>query len=145
MLGAPPSSSGSVLDHRSLPPVFESRRVSLPCATTLVKPAHMQKIVSYRKLRSIDVEAFKHGIVVSSMLQTTQGNVDGLVTAFTNGLTSLIDKHAPLRTRTITERPDCPWYTDTLHEAKDLRRKLERRWKNRLTVTTKYIEINVLW
>ena len=102
---------------------------------TLVKPAHTQKIVSYRKLRAIDVEAFKHDIVVSSMLQTTQGNVDGLVTAFTNGLTSLIDKHAPLRTRTITERPDCPWYTDTLHEAKHLRRKLERRWKkNRLTV-----------
>ena len=58
------------------------------------------------------------------MLQTTQGNVDGLVTAFTNGLTSLIDKHAPLRTRPNTERPDCPWYTDTLHEAKHLRWKL---------------------
>ena len=36
--------------------------------TTLVKPAHIQKIVSYRKLRAIDVEAFKHDIVVSSML-----------------------------------------------------------------------------
>jgi hypothetical protein len=69
------------------------------------------------------------------MLQTTQGNVDGLVTAFTNQLTSFIGKHAPVRTRTITERSNCPWYTDTLHEAKHLRRKLARRWeKSRLTV-----------
>ena len=44
------------------------------------------------------------------MLQTTQGNVDGLVTAFANGLTSLIDKHVSLRIKTITERPDCLWY-----------------------------------
>jgi len=88
--------------------------------TTLIKPAHMQNIVSYRKLRAIDVEAFKHDIVVSSMLQTTQGNVDGLVTAFTNGLTSLIDKHAPLHTRAIRTRYDCSWYTDKLHEAKYL-------------------------
>ena len=75
------------------------------------------------------MEAFKRGIVVSSMLRTTQGDVDDLVTAFTNGLSSLIDKHAPLGTRTITERPYCPWYTDKLHEAKHLRRKLKRRWK----------------
>ena len=58
-----------------------------------------------------------------------------MVSAFNEGLTSLIDKHAPLRTKTITQHPDCPWYTDELHEAKHLRRKLERRWlKNRLTV-----------
>ncbi|KAK2152370.1 hypothetical protein LSH36_330g03013 [Paralvinella palmiformis] len=37
--------------------------------------------------------------------------------------------HTLLRTRPITERSDCPWYTDKLHEAKRLRRKLERRWK----------------
>jgi hypothetical protein len=76
--------------------------------TTLVKPAHIKKIVSYRKLRTVDVESFMHDIVVSSMLQTTQGTVDSVVTAFNNGLSSLIDKHAPLRAITITERPDCP-------------------------------------
>jgi len=76
------------------------------------------------------------------MLQGTQYNVDGLVTAFTKGLSSFIDKHTPLRTRTITERPYCPWYIGKLHEAKHLRRKLERRWKkSRLTVNQQiYIE-----
>jgi len=57
----------------------------------------MQKSVSYRKLRAIDVKAFKHDIVVSSMLQTTQGKVDSLVTAFTNWLSSLIFLLEPLQ------------------------------------------------
>ena len=26
-------------------------------------------------------------------------------------------------------RPDCPWFTDDLHDAKHLRRKLERKWR----------------
>ena len=43
------------------------------------------------------MEAFKHDIFVSSMLQTTQGDVDGLMTVFTNGLSPLIDKHATLK------------------------------------------------
>ena len=51
------------------------------------------------------------------------------------GSSELVFLHAPLHTRTITEHPNCPWYTDILHEAKHLRRKLEQRWKkSRLTV-----------
>ena len=68
--------------------------------TTLAKPVPIQKTVSSRKLRAIDMEAFKQDIVVSSMLETTHGDVDGLVSVFNEGLTSLIDKHAPLRTET---------------------------------------------
>ena len=68
----------------------------------LVKPVPIQNTVSFRKLRAIDVEAFKQDIVDSSMLQTTHCDVDGLVSAFNEGLTSLINKHAPLRTKTIT-------------------------------------------
>jgi len=47
----------------------------------------------------------------------------------------LVDKHAPLRTKSITLRPTCPWYTDELHEAKHIKRNLERKWlKSRLTI-----------
>ena len=52
--------------------------------TTLAKTVPIQKTVSFRKLRAVDVDAFKQGIVVSSMLQTTHGDVDGLVSAFTD-------------------------------------------------------------
>jgi len=74
-------------------------------------------------------------MVVFSMLRTMQADVYGLVTAFTNRLSSLIARHALLRTRTITEHPHCPWYIYKLHKGKHLRWKLERRWKkSHLTV-----------
>ena len=103
--------------------------------TTLTKPAPIQKTISFRKLQAIDIEAFKQDIMISPSLCSTSGTVEDLVQAYSEGLSLLIDKHAPIRTKTITQRPNCPWYSDELHEAKHLRRKLERRWrKSRLTV-----------
>lgn len=103
--------------------------------TTLTKPAPVQKTVSFRRLRAIDVEAFKQDIKSSYVLSPTEGTVDSLVDAYNEGLKVLIDKHAPARVKTIIQRPNCPWYTDELHEAKHTRRQLERKWqKSRLTV-----------
>ena len=103
--------------------------------TTLTKPALIQKTVSFRKLRAIDIEAFKQDIMISPNLCSTSGTVEDLVRAYSEGLSSLIDKHVPIHTKTITQRPNCHWYSDELHEAKHLRRKLECRWrKSRLTV-----------
>ena len=43
--------------------------------------------------------------------------------------------HAPLLTKQVTLRPTSPWYNEELHEAKHLKRKLERKWrKTNLTV-----------
>ena len=53
-----------------------------------------------------------------------------LVGTYTNVLNEMIEKHAPLRTKTITLRPTCPWFTEELHAAKHTRRKLERKWRN---------------
>ena len=37
--------------------------------------------------------------------------------------------HAPIIHRIVTPRPNAPWYTDSLHTAKRLRRTLEQRWR----------------
>ena len=101
----------------------------------IAKPAPCWKTVSFRKLRSIDVESFKRDIAASTMLQQPGDSADVLVKAYNDGLKSLVSAHAPLRTKTIVQRPGCPWYTDDLHQAKHLRRKLERKWRNsRLTI-----------
>jgi hypothetical protein len=103
--------------------------------TTLLKPAPICKKVSFRKIRAINTDTFKADIMDSPQLCSTSGSVEDLVTAYNNGLLSLIDKHAPLRTKTIILRPNNPWYNDDLHEAKHLRRCLERKWrKSHLTV-----------
>ena len=101
------------------------------------KPRPVRKTVSFRKLRAIDVDSFKQDIISSSVLSNSlnSANLEELVRAYTSELSALIEKHAPLRSKTITLRPSCVWYTQNLHDAKHLRRKLERTWrKSKLTI-----------
>ena len=95
----------------------------------MTRPPPVQKTVKYRKLRAIDVTRFREDILSLPELNPSDRSLDGLVHAYTEGLRVLVDKHAPLKTKTIHLRPNCPWYTDELHEAKHLKRKLERKWR----------------
>ena len=45
-------------------------------------------------------------------------------------ISNLIEIHAPPKRRTVIPRPHAAWYTEELREAKRLRRKLERIWRN---------------
>lgn len=71
--------------------------------TTLAKPAPIRKTVTFQKLRAIDIEAFKQDIMNSPSLCSTSGTVEDLVKAYSEGLTTLINKHAPMHTKTITQ------------------------------------------
>ena len=58
-----------------------------------------------------------------------------LLHSYNSGLREVLDKHAPLRHRRITDRPSAPWLTVQIKEAKQQRRCAERRWrKSGLTV-----------
>ena len=51
------------------------------------------------------------------------------VVMFNETIGAIIDKHAPLTTRTVTVRPHTPWYNDSIRSQKCVIRQLERRWK----------------
>jgi hypothetical protein len=95
------------------------------------KPPPIRKSVSYRKLSSINVDSFKQDIRNTAFFNTQpiSSNIDDFVGEYSKQLTMLVDKHAPLRTKTIVLRPSCPWYTEQLHDLKHQKRKLERRWR----------------
>jgi exonuclease III len=98
------------------------------------KPSAVQKHVSYRKFRDINVDAFKED-VKSTIINIKEESVDNLLEAFNTGLKDLINVHAPLCHRAITLRPNAPWYSDELRMAKRQKRKLERQWhKSKLEV-----------
>ncbi len=88
-----------------------------------------RETVSYRKLKNIDVDLFRRDILHSTVLNDCTGNVDELTERYVSGLSSLIDTHAPIITRVVTLRPDSPWYTESLRDAKTTRRGLERDWR----------------
>ena len=101
----------------------------------LMKPSPVQRTVTYRKLKDIDADMFRQDIRASSALQSTEGTTDSLLDAFNSELQRLIDKHAPLQTRTLVLRPKYPWFTQDLHVAKHRKRNLERKWRrSKLTV-----------
>ena len=64
-------------------------------------------------------------IQASAILSCRCGATDGLVEIYNSGLKALIDKHVPLDRTNITFRPNAPWYTKTLREAKHRQRKVE--------------------
>ena len=49
--------------------------------------------------------------------------------SYNKTLIAVLDKHAPVKTRTIVMRPQVPRYTDEIRQAKRERRKAERRWR----------------
>ena len=55
--------------------------------------------------------------------------LDNLVTQYNDVLSSILDTHAPVRTRTVTLRPVAAWYSEEINSLKKHRRRLERRWR----------------
>ncbi|XP_052799130.1 uncharacterized protein LOC128230724 [Mya arenaria] len=95
------------------------------------KPPPIRKAVTYRKLRSIDINSFRDDIRKTDLFNARgiSSNIDNFIEEYSNELTLILDKHAPLTTKTITLRPSCPWYSEQLHDAKHQKRKLERKWR----------------
>ena len=123
VLSAPPKVDWFISDH-----------ASVCCRLIPEKPPAVEKLVTYRKYRSIDMESFKNDLVTSSLCQpllTTETpvyGVDQLAKDYNSTLHMLIDCHAPLKSKTAKARPSAPWYAAEIGAVKRLRRKAERRW-----------------
>ena len=80
----------------------------------------------------MDLQALKDDILNSKLHASTLGpltaDVDALTDQYNNILSDLIDKHAPERSRSITLRPNAPWYNDDLRLLKRQKRQSERRY-----------------
>ena len=75
------------------------------------------------------MEQFRADILASPSLAECSGSTDELVKRYITGISTLINTHSLLIHRTITPRPNAPWYTETVRDAKHLRRTYERKWR----------------
>ncbi len=101
------------------------------------KPKPVTRQVTYRKFKAINADNFSKDLRSSALCDTDNSpkDIHETLNLYNNILTKLVDEHAPLCTRLITLRPNAPWFTEELREAKQGRRKLERKWlKSRLHV-----------
>ena len=98
----------------------------------LNKPAFDKKLVTFRKLRSINFDNFCSDVENSclpSLFTTHHKCLDELISQYNVVLSSILDNHAPIKTKPVTLRPAAPWYSEEIDNLKRSRRKLERRWR----------------
>jgi hypothetical protein len=98
------------------------------CNLDITRPEPVRHKTSFRKLRQMDIDQFKRDINSSPLITNPSRDLRSLVEQYDRVLSELLDKHAPIVTRSITLRPHAPWYDDMLRERKRAKRRLERKW-----------------
>ena len=102
------------------------------CNLSIQRPPNPKIAVAHRKLRAINSVNLRHDIAVSPLCLYDQPpyDVTTLCDQFYTILSSILEKHAPLITKTIVQRSHAPWYTDDIRVQKTRRRQLERRLRH---------------
>ena len=93
------------------------------------RPPPQLQHVSYRSYRKIDKDRFRKDLEESLQIDEND-TVEEMLTKYTSITKTLIDKHAPEKSKLITKHPNTPWYTEELRAEKHKRRKLERKWRS---------------
>ena len=114
---------------------FLTDHAAIHCNLHMAKPQPLRQTIQYRNYSAIDNEMFQADIEASTLCLDTATSAASLLDQYDDTMSSLLDKHAPLQTRTITVRPKVPWFNGDIKTAKQKRRQLERRWRqSRLTI-----------
>jgi len=101
---------------------------AVTCLLNLQPPPAVKKTLTYRKLRDINFAELSVDIEQSSLCHDPSKNLSDLAVQFDAVLLELLDSHAPLVTKTVTVRSTAPWFSDELRQAKQEKRKAERKY-----------------
>ena len=90
---------------------------------TCRRPTIEKKTISYRDIKGIDLDKFKVDLQLSPLglkdLQNEgENDLDQLVLLYRDTISALLDKHAPLKSRSLVVRPKLPWFNGSVKEAK---------------------------
>ena len=114
---------------------YFSDHAAVHCDININKPAFRAKKISYRKVKAVDMDCLKRDLALTDLYKSGQhtplsaSDLDMLVCDYNVSLSSIMDRHAPLKTKSVRARPQVPWYNADTAEAKRRRRKAERRWR----------------
>jgi len=92
-------------------------------------PADSKRNILYRYTRDIDILAFNDDIVKSELIANPKADLSQLCEQYYTTLKTLLDKHAPVKSKSINIKPPTPWMFPEMINAKVRRRYLERIWR----------------
>ena len=84
--------------------------------------------ITYRKLKAINMEAFKADINNSDFIKNPKSNATELAQQYDSVLCTLINFHASLATKKISLKTPNPWMTPAILASRRHRKYLERVW-----------------
>ena len=103
---------------------------AIECILKLKKPPLPRKVITSRNLKQIDHSAIDNELINSTIFKEPSPDLDDLCLQYNTTLTSILDCHAPSKTRTILIRPNTQWIDESIFCAKRKQRKYERMWRS---------------
>lgn len=131
------SSSTLISDTNYTDPALSDHYALL---SVLSIPTHsrLPRIKKYiRSISKVDPVKFSNDILNSDLYLSPAPTLDSYILQFNSTLSSLLDKHAPLKSITCSSRPHKPFITDEILKAKTLRSTLETIYRKSKTPENK--------
>ena len=123
-------SSSTVITHLSQHESYQSDHKSFTFKFfPHIRPTTERTTIQYRSYNTIDVDNFKSDILASPLYTKPASNASDLADQFSSTLRSILDIHAPIKTKTVVQRPHTPWINPEILQAKRERSRLERCWR----------------
>ena len=96
------------------------------CCLNVSKVLATVKYTSFRKLKSLDLVAFKNDIASSDLYNIASIDCNEVAELYNNCVRSILDRLAAMTSKRVFARPSAPWMSNNIVEAKRQRRKAER-------------------
>ena len=110
---------------------YVSDHCTVTCELNIECPSSpTPKTISYRKWKDINIDNFKTDLSQSDLIVNPPDQLESLISCYNSTLLALLDKHAPMKTKTIVVRPKVPWLNHRIRHAKRQRRQAERKWRS---------------
>ena len=94
-----------------------------------IRPTTQRSVIHYRSFKTIDIDNFKSDILSSPLYTNPASNSSDLSEQLSSTLNSILDIHAPLKSKIVVLRPHTPWTNPEILVAKRERSRLERSWR----------------
>ena len=105
-----------------------SDHLAVSCTLQLEKLPLERVESQYRRGRKIGMDSFTDDLRNSNLRGDAE--LPDFIDQYEKTLKETLEKHAPLKRRTITLPQSAAWYNEKISKAKRQRRRFERRWRS---------------
>ena len=108
---------------------FLSNHWLIHCTLDAEKPKQPSQVISYRKLKAINIKEFAMNISENTSNIANSTTVHEAVDIYNTILRQALDQHAPVKQKEIKVHHDLPWFNENIKEEIRLQHYKERLWR----------------